>query len=300
MSERTAWAVLGGRVIQPAPFCIAGILNLTPDSFSDGKGALAPVSDLLARAFAMLEELDAAGCGMLDLGAESTRPGSAPVSEDEELRRLLPVLRGIRAKRPDVLLSVDTCRAAVARAALELGAQIINDVSACCRDAALTDALVEYQPGYVLTHGGKEHFAGIMRMGTPSDDTVPPIAQLLRFFEQELNRLVRAGLKEDRIVLDPGIGFGKTGEENWQILRDIEALNALGRPLYVGLSRKSLFGWLLDLPTGGRDTATQVATALLAARGVPYHRVHDVTATAQTLRIVGGCTPGPATDSRRG
>ena len=300
MSERTAWAVLGGRVIQPAPFCIAGILNLTPDSFSDGKGALAPGSDLLARAFAMLEELDAAGCGMLDLGAESTRPGSAPVSADEELRRLLPVLRGIRAKRPDVLLSVDTCRAAVARAALELGAQIINDVSACCRDAALTDALVEYQPGYVLTHGGKEHFAGIMRMGTPSDDTVPPIAQLLRFFEQELNRLVRAGLKEDRIVLDPGIGFGKTGEENWQILRDIEALNALGRPLYVGLSRKSLFGWLLDLPTGGRDTATQVATALLAARGVPYHRVHDVTATAQTLRIVGGCTPGPATDSRRG
>ena len=290
MSERTAWTVLGGRVIQPAPFCIAGILNLTPDSFSYGACALAPPSALLSRALTMLDELDAAGCGMLDLGAESTRPGSAPVTENEELHRLMPVLRGIQDTRPDALRSVDTCRAGVARAAMDMGVQIINDVSACCRDAALTEALVDYQPGYVLTHGGQEHFAGIMHMETASK-AGSPIAQLLAFFEKQLNRLVRAGLKEDRIVLDPGIGFGKTGEENWQILCDIDALNALGRPLYVGLSRKSLFGWLLDLPTGKRDTATQVATALLAARGVPYHRVHDVTATAQTLRIVGCCTP---------
>ena len=294
MSNCTAWTVLGGRVIQPAPFCIAGILNLTPDSFSDGKGALDPLPDLLARAFGMIEELDAAGCGMIDLGAESTRPGSSPVTEDAELHRLMPVLQGIRNTRPDALVSVDTCRAAVARAALEAGAQIINDVSACCRDAALTEVLAAYQPGYVLTHGGREHFAGVMRMGGEPGDANRPVVQLLRFFERELNRLVRAGLRENRIVLDPGIGFGKSGEENWQILHDIEELNVLGRPLYVGLSRKSLFGWLLDLPTGERDTATQVATALLAARRVPYHRVHDVTATARTLRIVAGCTPGLA------
>ncbi|HIU17002.1 MAG TPA: dihydropteroate synthase [Candidatus Avidesulfovibrio excrementigallinarum] len=292
MSERTAWTVLGGRVIQPAPFCIAGILNLTPDSFSDGTGALPPLEKQLARAFAMLDELDAAGCGMLDLGAESTRPGSAPVPEDEELRRLMPVLHAVKARRPDALVSVDTCRAAVAAAALDAGAQIVNDVSACCRDAALTDVLAGRQPGYVLTHGGKEHFAGLMRMQPAAG--VAPVVQLVRFFERELNRLVRAGLKEDRIVLDPGIGFGKTGEENWQILRDIEQLNTLGRPLYLGLSRKSLFGWLLDLPAGKRDTATQVVTALMAARGVPYHRVHDVTATARTLRMVGSCTPSPA------
>ncbi len=291
MSDRTAWTVLGGRVIQPAPFCIAGIMNLTPDSFSDGRGVLAPLPALLDRARGKLDALDAAGCGMLDLGAESTRPGAAPVDESGELHRLMPVLQALKRERPDALISIDTCRASVARAALEAGAQIINDVSACCRDRALTDVLVEYQPGYVLTHGGREHFAGIMHMEGCSA-TTPPCALLLRFFEQELNRLVRAGLRENRIVLDPGIGFGKTGEENWRILHDIEALNALGRPLYVGLSRKSLFGWLLDLPTGERDTATQVATALLAARGVPYHRVHDVTATARTLRIVSSCTPG--------
>ena len=281
MTNNNVWMLARGRALRPAPFCIAAILNLTPDSFSDGSGALPPATASLDRARLLLDAVEAFGCGMLDMGAESTRPGSAPVAPEEESARLRPVLKALRKERPDALLSIDTCRAGVAAEALNLGADIINDVSACSRDPGLTEVLAQFKPGYVLTHGGREHFTGIMHMGEEN-----PVDALLRFFEREMTRLSRAGLPEEHIVLDPGIGFGKSCEENWRILGGMERLSVLGRPLYAGISKKSLFGGLLGLPVEDRGTATQVTTALLAGRGIAIHRVHDAQRTAQTLAIV--------------
>ncbi len=283
------WCIFGDRVIHPVPFCIVGILNLTPDSFSDGQGQIPSAAASLERCRRMLGAIEAYGCGILDLGAESTRAGACPVLQHEESERLCAVLEPLVAERPDGVYSVDTYRSSTAMAALERGCSIINDVSACTLDPQLVDVLVQYRPGYVLTHGGAEHFSGTGRTRIPSSPhkTFPAeIDGLLRFFERKLTQLVQAGLPENRIVLDPGIGFGKTGEANWTILRHIDTLHRLGRPLYVGLSRKSLFGHLLGLPVEQRETPTQVSVALLASRGVAYHRIHDVEVTAHTLRIV--------------
>ncbi len=282
MKSNNSWKLATGRTLQPAPFCIAAILNLTPDSFSDGSGALPSVPASLDRARTLLDAIDAFGCGMLDLGAESTRPGSAPVTPEEETARLRPVLAELRRERQGALLSVDTCSSSVAAEALSMGADAINDVSACSRDPELINVLAQYKPGYVLTHGGREHFAGAAH----TDATNDPIDTLLRFFEREMTRLIRAGLPEEHIALDPGIGFGKGCGENWRILSGMERLSVFGRPLYAGISRKSLFGGLLGLPVEDRDTATQVTTALLATRGIAIHRVHDAEKTAQTLNIV--------------
>lgn len=264
--------------MRPAPFCLAGILNITPDSFATGTGALPAVEDTVARGLALMQDLENAGGGMLDLGAESTRPGATFVPAEEEAARLFPVLRGILAARPDALCSIDTTRADIAEKALDMGAVVINDVSACNRDSRLPDVLAEYKPGYVLTHGG-----GLGGGKTFDADVTADVA---RFFERELKRLTASGLPEDRIVLDPGIGFGKTPEQSWQLLRELPRLHELGRPLYVGLSMKLFFRLLpgiTDAPH--RKIATHAAVALLVASGVRYHRVHDVAGCAIALRV---------------
>lgn len=267
--------------MRPAPFCLIGIVNVTPDSFSDGGRFFEPEA-AVAQGLRLLEE----GAGMLDLGAESTRPFAEPVPEAEEIARLLPVLARLRALRPSAPLSVDTLKAGTARAALEAGADVVNDVSACA-DPALIDVLVSYKPGYVLMHS----------QGNPRDMQINPryanvVEEILAFFENHLSRLVRAGLPEDRIVLDPGIGFGKNKDHTVAILRGMERFAALGRPLYVGLSRKSLFRELLGLEeVAQRAEATRTAVALLGARGIPYHRVHDVAGCAQALRLAQAMTP---------
>ncbi len=270
------WTVAGGDAVRlAAPFGGMGILNLTPDSFYDG-GRHATGEAALGQAQALHD----AGADMLDIGAESSRPGARPLAPGEELARLAPVLRAVRERMPGIPVSVDTVHAATAAAALDMGAVVINDVSACGVDPELTDVLADRKPGYVLMHS----------QGRPPDMQAAPryadvCREVRRFFERELNRLVAAGLPEDRIVLDPGIGFGKTMAHNLALLAHADEFLAFGRPLLVGLSMKSLFGDLLGLPVGERGAATQTASALLWERGVCWHRVHDVAAVRGALRL---------------
>jgi dihydropteroate synthase len=184
-------------------------------------------------------------------------------------------------RRSTVAISVDTYKASVAAAALDAGAEIVNDVSACRFDPQLAGVLADQKPGYVLMHS----------LGRPETMQDQPayqdvVGEILDFFEQRLAFLVRAGLPEDRIVLDPGVGFGKTLEHNLDILRGVERLHALGRPLFVGLSRKSLWKKLLGLDPADSLVPTCAATALLAERGVLVHRVHDAAPARQTLQTV--------------
>ncbi len=280
MSADGLWILKGGREFRPAPFCVYGIVNVTPDSFYDG-GQHETTEAAVQHGRRLVDD----GAHILDIGAESSRPYAAPVSLEEELARVLPVVDGLKGLRDvaglPVPLSVDTYKAATAAAVLDAGADIINDISACAFDPALRDVVAQYRPGYVLMHSlGKP---GTMQDAPTYADVVDDI---LAFFEREMAALTAAGLPEGHIVLDPGIGFGKTMEHNFDILRHIERFSTLGRPVFMGLSNKSLFGALLGLAPHERGTATQVATALLAGRGVRYHRVHDVVATVHTLRLV--------------
>ncbi len=278
ISGSGVWTVRGGRQVHPAPFCVVGIVNLTPDSFFDGgthegEGAVRHGLDLLEQ-----------GAGMLDLGAESSRPLAVPVPEDEEGRRLLPTLRALRKAVPKAFLSVDTYKASTAAAALEAGADVINDISACTFDPVLADVVAHFKPGYVLMHGGAHSSNLLSASGTVIDE-------VLTFFEARLTALTAAGIPENKIVLDPGIGFGKSAEQCAELLRHAERLAELGRPLYVGLSMKSLFGRLLGIPLRERGPVVASASALLAARGVRYHRVHDVAGTVEALRLTQLLTP---------
>lgn len=320
-AQQANWTVRGGRAVtpapprpldappagvSPAPFVLFGIVNVTPDSFHDGGRYLACES-----AVAHALRLAAEGAQVLDIGGESSRPYADPVPLEEELARVLPVVRGIleslstgAATRPAEsaspaspddadgsapLLSVDTYKADTAAAALDQGVDIINDISACAFDPGLLDVVVHYKPGYVLMHSpGRPE----TMQDAPAYANV--VDSLLDFLHKKMDMLVRAGLPESRILIDPGIGFGKLMAHNLEILRHIERFHSLGRPVLTGLSNKSLFGGLLDLGPGQRGGATQVATALLAARGVLCHRVHDVAETVRTLRLTQAmaCAPG--------
>ncbi|OMQ05987.1 dihydropteroate synthase [Lawsonia intracellularis] len=281
MSYDNHWIVKGGRQINPTPFCIIGILNITPDSFSDG-GRYLITKDVIEHTKQMLQS----GAQVIDIGAESTRPFAEPIIEEVEKERLIPHFKILKEQFPDVIFSIDTYKAFTAKAALELGADIINDVSGCTFEPNLLDILVEYKPGFVLCH----------TQGKPKTMQVNPsykdiIEELLYFFESQMSLITKAGLPEDRIVLDPGIGFGKKKEHTEIIMKNIERLKVLGRPLYIGLSRKSFFKQFFDLDVHERDEATRIATALLAARGVRYHRVHDVAGCTQALKITEVFTP---------
>ncbi len=273
--KKSIWKTLRGS-LKPTPFLIVGILNVTPDSFYDGGKYFDP-TQALARAGEILSQ----GGNIIDVGGESTRPFSPRVSLEEEIRRVIPVVQAIKENLPQAVISVDTYKAEVARRALEKGAEIINDVSACTFDPSLLEVVVEYKPGYVLMHS----------LGRPETMQENPhyenvVEEIYAFFEEKLNLLVKKGLPEENIVLDPGIGFGKLLEHNLAILANIEKFFSLGRPLYVGLSNKSMWEKLLGLKVGERQIATQVATALLAQKGVYIHRVHEVKETKETLIIV--------------
>lgn len=263
------------KVPAPRGFGLLGILNLTPDSFFDG-GKYNELEQALARADALL----AAGADVLDLGAESTRPGARAIKAAEETRRLLPALAAIRKMFPDAVISVDTRNSGTARAALEAGCQIINDISACRHDPALLDILAQYRPGYILMHcqGRPE----TMQRNPAYGDVV---AEVAAFFELELNRLIKAGLPENRIMLDPGIGFGKTKSHNQRLLREIGAFLEFGRPVMAGISMKSS----LAAFAGGSDTgeATAIASALLYTKGIAWHRVHEPGRIGRALALCG-------------
>lgn len=282
MIGAATWTIAGGRVLGPAPFLLAGIINATPDSFYDGGRHFAP-----AVAVSRGRELAQQGAQILDIGGESTRPGAQQVPEADELARVVPVIRALAehfgpgsVAGPSPVLAVDTYKAKVAAAALEAGAAIVNDVSACRFDPALLDVLAQHKPGYVLMHSQGE--PRTMQHNPHYGDVVDDICA---FFEERLAVLVAAGVPEANIVLDPGIGFGKLLEHNLAILRGIERFGRLGRPLYLGLSNKSLWGALLGLGQQQRQQATAVATALLVARGVLVHRVHEVALSHQAAQV---------------
>jgi len=286
MQDRVLWNVTGGRVLGPAPFFVVGIVNATPDSFYDGGEHPDPAS-----AVAHGKKLLADGAMILDVGGESTRPYAPEVSAEEELARVVPVIQGlvghIRAEGVEAGVSVDTYKARVAAQALQAGAVIVNDVSACAYDPELKDVLAQYKPGYVLMHSSGK--PGQMQDAPRYSNVVD---EIIAFFETHIRALTAAGLPEDNIVIDPGIGFGKTLEHNLQILANIEAFGVLGLPVYVGLSNKSMFGKLLGLGVHERGAATQAAVAVLASRGIRIHRVHDVAATMQTLTVAEAMRPG--------
>jgi dihydropteroate synthase len=270
---RAIWTVRGGASLGDGrQSLIAGIVNVTPDSFFDGGRYNSPLA-AVAHGLTLLAQ----GADMLDVGGQSTRPGAAPVDAAEEMRRTVPVVEALAARAP---VSIDTFNAEVAAAALTAGAVIVNDISACRFDPALADVLAEFKPGYVLMHSlGRPE---TMQTAPVYDDVV---SDILAFFEERLRALVSAGLPEENVALDPGIGFGKTLEHNLAIMRGVERFFTFGRPLYVGVSNKS---WTREFYGQGADLrgpATQTATALLAAKGVLVHRVHDVAATAATLAL---------------
>ncbi len=288
-SDRPVWRIRGG---QPCPASrfgryIWGIVNITPDSFYDGNRH-ADTESALRHARSLCGQ----GADVLDLGGASSRPGAEDVPAEEEKRRVLPVLSGLLEERGKYrergaafpLLSVDTWRSGVARAVLEAGADTINDIPASSWEPELLEALVSFQPGYVLMHC--QGRPGSMQKEPEYDDVLD---EVLAFFEKNMNMLVRAGLPEEHVLLDPGIGFGKRLDHNLALLRGMDRLLVLGRPVLLGISQKSIFGDLLGLDRAERGEATDVMTALMAARGVEHHRVHDVASTAQALRLVDAC-----------
>ncbi len=274
--KKTKWTLKGGKVLGPASFFIAGIVNVTPDSFYDG-GEHDQVDSGIAHGLRLAKE----GAHILDVGGESTRPYADPVPEAQERKRVIPVIKALVEADTGCVVSVDTYKATVAAHALEAGADIVNDVSAFAFEPALLDVLGQFKPGYVLMHslGRPEKMQNAPRYDNVVDD-------ILAFFESRLEMLDKAGLPRERIVLDPGIGFGKSLEHNLEILKNIKRFDVLGLPLYIGISNKSLWQGLLGLDVGERHNATQAATAVLAAGGVPIHRVHEVNLTRQTLTIV--------------
>lgn len=253
---------------------IMGIVNVTPDSFSDG-GQCFAVENAVAQADALV----AAGADLLDVGGESTRPFAQPVSEEEELRRVVPVVRAIRQKY-SLPLSIDTTKAEVARQALLAGADMINDVSALGHDPAMLDLVRKTDVPVVIMH----------MQGTPKDMQVEPhyrdvVAEILDFFRERLDWLRREGIDCRRIILDPGIGFGKTLVHNLTILKNLPAFSVLGQPLLLGHSRKQFLGDVTGRQVAERDLATAVVSALAVERGVAIVRVHDVAASRQAIQI---------------
>ncbi|MGB9183622.1 MAG: dihydropteroate synthase [Solirubrobacteraceae bacterium] len=256
-------------------FQVMGIVNVTPDSFSDG-GLYLDAGAAIDHGLA----LERAGAAILDVGGESTRPGANPVPEDEELRRVLPVIEGLRARGTGAQLSIDTSKAAVARATLAAGATLVNDVTALRGDPGMAEVIATAGVDCCLMH----------MLGEPRTMQRDPrygdvVSEIKAFLEERLSAAVAAGVAEERILLDPGIGFGKTAEHNLELLRRLDEIVALGRPVVIGTSRKSFLGKITARPVEDRIAAT-IATNLVAyQRGARVFRVHDVAPIHDALAI---------------
>ena len=251
---------------------VMGVINLTPDSFSgDGLGGDVRAAVELARRF------EGEGADFLDLGAESTRPGHRPVPEAEELRRLLPALEAVAA-RVGIPVSVDTWKSGVARAALAAGARMVNDVWGLQADPGIAAAAAEYGAGLVLMHNQQGHYYADLLEG------------IIGGLRRSVDVALAAGVPRGNLIVDPGIGFGKTADQNIETLRQLRRLSrwdagGLGLPLLVGTSRKSTIGRLLDLPPEERAEGTAATVALAIAAGADIVRVHDVPAMARVCRV---------------
>jgi dihydropteroate synthase len=268
---------LARRLARPA---VVGIVNVTPDSFSDGGLHLHP-----ADAVAAGKHMVAEGAALLDVGGESTRPGAAAVPVEEELRRVVPVLEGLAG----LPVSIDTSKAEVARRALELGAELVNDVTALRGDPDLAGVVADARAYLCLMH----------MQGEPRTMQAAPrygdvVAEVTAFLEERLAAAVTAGVAEELVCLDPGIGFGKTPDQNLELVRGLGAIAALGRPVLVGLSRKSTLGKVLGDPVATRGTAEASVGAAVAAfdRGASIFRVHDVRAHVEALAVAAAVERG--------
>jgi dihydropteroate synthase len=250
-----------------------GIVNVTPDSFSDGGWFLA-ADDAIAQGRRLMAE----GADLLDIGGESTRPGAEPVAEKEELRRVLPVVEMLAGE--GAVVSVDTAKAGVARAALAAGASFVNDVTAFRGDPAMASLVAETHAECCLMHMKGE--PRTMQDDPRYDDVV---SEVKGFLEERMTFAAGEGVAEDRIVLDPGIGFGKTVEHNLDLLRRLDEIVALGRPVLVGASRKAFLGRLTGREPADRVAATVAANVLAFERGASVFRVHDVAAVRDGLAV---------------
>lgn len=252
-----------------------GILNVTPDSFSDG-GAFSSVDEALARARQMVEE----GADIIDIGGESTRPGAESVSEQEELDRVLPVILALAAELP-VPISIDTSKAAVMREAVAAGAGMINDVLALQAPGALAAAVETTVPVCLMHMRGKPRS---MQINPEYRDVVAEVGD---FFRARIDACETAGITRDRLLLDPGFGFGKTHDHNRILLKNLRQFAAIGMPLLAGISRKSMIGAMLnDAPVEKRLYGSLAAAAMALERGAAILRVHDVGPTAEVVQVV--------------
>lgn len=252
-----------------------GILNVTPDSFSDGGRHLA-LQDAVDHAKRMIEH----GAGIIDIGGESTRPFSEPVSEDEELSRVIPVIEKVR-DISDIPISVDTYKAAVAHEALKAGADIVNDISGLTYDDGMAHVIAEHDAYAVIMH----------IRGTPKNMQENPvygnvIAEIMAFLRRQSNYAVKAGVDEKKIVIDPGIGFGKRLEDNLIILKMLHVFKELGKPVLIGTSMKSFIGMVTDSPLEERIDGTLATLAVALMNGADIFRVHDVGRAGKVLKMV--------------
>ena len=267
---------------------IMGVVNVTPDSFSDG-GLYINAEKAVVRAEQLLDE----GAAIIDVGGESTRPGATePVSEEEERRRVLPVIRDLKRRRPDAVVSVDTYKASVARAAVELGAEVVNDVSGFRWDPKMAKTLAELKVGAVLMHtrGRPEEWRSLPPIGDP-------VLMVKRDLRQWAEAATLAGIKRDHLVLDPGFGFGKRFEENYPLLAHFAELQQMGFPLLAGVSRKSFIGRMLardgkdrdgkhiDAGVGERLYGTLAAETVLILKGAHIIRTHDVRFAVEAAQV---------------
>lgn len=254
---------------------IMGILNVTPDSFSDG-GKFADFQSATTQA----DDLIAAGADILDVGGESTRPFADPVTTEEELARVIPVIAAVRQKH-NITISIDTTKAVVAREALKAGANIINDISALRKDPQMIEVVGQSSVPVIIMH----------MQGTPSNMQIQPVygdvvADILDFFKERIDWITGRGIDRNRLIIDPGIGFGKTLQHNLSLIKHLEEFSRLKLPLLLGHSRKRFLGTITGIPAEkDRDLATAVITALCAAKNIAIVRVHNVAATRQALLL---------------
>jgi dihydropteroate synthase len=254
---------------------LMGVLNVTPDSFSDG-GRFFKLDEAIKQGVSLAEE----GADIIDVGGESTRPGSEPVSLEEELRRVIPVIEEL-AKRTDVPISIDTYKSKVVKEALDSGAQMVNDISALRFDPEMKNVVTYYRIPVALMH----------IKGTPKNMQENPfyenvVEEIKDYLKESIKLAKDAGIDEDKIIIDPGIGFGKNLEDNLKIIRNLKEFTDLGRPLLIGVSRKSFIGKILDLPVKERLEGSLAALAVSIMNGANILRVHDVKESKRVARLV--------------
>ena len=258
---------IGKKEFEAGHTYVMGILNITPDSFSDG-GKYMKLDDALAHVEEMIKE----GMDIVDIGGESTRPGYTPISEEEEISRITPVIERVKAEF-DIPISLDTYKSKVAKAGIDAGADMINDIWGLKYDDKLAEVIVKAGVPCCLVHNRKDA------------DYKDYMKEILLDFEDMIELVRKAGIQDDKIILDPGIGFGKTYENNLEIIRRLEVLHSFGYPIMLGTSRKSVIGQALDLPESERVEGTLVTTAFAVKKGAMFIRVHDVKENVRAIRM---------------